>query len=96
MSLKPEPIDSVPEETARIARAAYPKGNTYLQLRDTFGTIYQDEQFVELYPQRGHSGLRAPRQVWREQYLQIGHVSSRGSVRRILPILWHNGIEKGF
>jgi transposase len=53
MSLKPEPIDSVPEETARIARAAYPKGNIYLQLRDTFGTIYQDEHFAELYPRRG-------------------------------------------
>jgi transposase len=53
MSLKPEPIDSVPEETARIARAAYPKGNIYLQLRETFGTIYQDEHFMELYPRRG-------------------------------------------
>jgi transposase len=53
MSLKPEIIDSVPEETARIARAAYPKGNIYFQLRDTFGTIYQDEQFVDLYPRQG-------------------------------------------
>ncbi len=53
MCLKPEIIDAVPEETARIARAAYPKGNIYLQLRDTFGTMYQDEQFVELYPRRG-------------------------------------------
>lgn len=51
--MKPEPIDLIPEETARIARAAYPKGNIYLQLRDAFGTIYQDEQFVELYPRRG-------------------------------------------
>src|SRR5947209_3947769 len=53
MCLKPEIIDAVPEETARIARAAYPKGNIYLQLRDTFGSIYQDEQFVDLYPRRG-------------------------------------------
>jgi transposase len=53
MCLKPETIDSVPEETARFARAAYPKGNIYLQLRDTFGSIYQDEQFAELYPRRG-------------------------------------------
>jgi hypothetical protein len=27
MSLKPQPISPVPEETARIARAAYPKGS---------------------------------------------------------------------
>src|SRR5947209_13272405 len=53
MCLKPEIIDTVPEETARIAHAAYPKGNIYLQVRDAFGTIYQDEQFVELYPRRG-------------------------------------------
>src|SRR5437763_1343962 len=53
MCLKPETIDSIPEETARIARAAYPKGNIYLQLRDTFGSIYQDEQFEDLYPRRG-------------------------------------------
>ena len=50
MSLKPHSIDPVPEETARIARAAYPKGNIYLQLRDEFGTIYEDEDFVNLYP----------------------------------------------
>lgn len=53
MSLKPQPIGPVPEETARIARAAYPRGNIYLQLRDTLGTIYEDEQFADLFPQRG-------------------------------------------
>lgn len=53
MCLKPEPIDSVPEETARLAHAAYPKGKSYLQLRDAFGTISKDEQFMDLYPRRG-------------------------------------------
>ena len=53
MSFKPQPISPVPEETARIARAAYPKGNIYMQLRDTLGTIYEDEQFADLFPQRG-------------------------------------------
>ena len=53
MSLKPQAIGPVPEETARIARAAYPKGNIYIQLRDTLGTIYEDEQFADLFPQRG-------------------------------------------
>src|SRR5437773_5633413 len=53
MSFKPQPISPVPEETARIARAAYPKGTIYLQLRDTLGTIYEDEQFADLFPQRG-------------------------------------------
>ncbi len=53
MSLKPQAIGPVPEETARIARAAYPKGTLYLQLRDALGTIYEDEQSADLFPQRG-------------------------------------------
>src|SRR5438874_8857236 len=53
MSFKPQPISPIPEETASIARAAYPKGTIYLQLRDTLGTIYEDEQFADLFPQRG-------------------------------------------
>src|SRR5438445_10399240 len=53
MSLKPQAIGPVPEETARVARGAYPKGNISIQLRDTLGTIYEDEQFVDLFPQRG-------------------------------------------
>jgi transposase len=43
MSLYPEPIQPVPEETARVARAAFPRGNLYLQLRDLLGSIYSDE-----------------------------------------------------
>jgi transposase len=42
MSLKPMPILDVPELTAEVARAAFPKGNVYLQLRDELGTIYED------------------------------------------------------
>src|SRR6266700_5616791 len=49
MSLQPQMICPVPEETARIARAAYPRGNVYLQLRDELGTIYQDQAFAHLF-----------------------------------------------
>jgi transposase len=45
MSLKPEPLQPIPEETIRIARAAFPKGNVYMRMRDEFGTLYEDEQF---------------------------------------------------
>jgi hypothetical protein len=34
MSLRPQPLEPVPEDTARVARAAFPKGNPYLTLRD--------------------------------------------------------------
>jgi transposase len=53
MSLQPRWVGEVPEETARVARAAYPKGNPYMQIRDELGTIYEDEQFADLFPERG-------------------------------------------
>ena len=53
MSLRPHPIASVPEDTARIARAAFPKGNPYLTLRDTLGTIFDDANFATLFPASG-------------------------------------------
>ena len=38
MSLRPYPVEPVPEETAQVAHAAFPHGNLYLTLRDTLGT----------------------------------------------------------
>jgi transposase len=57
MSLKPGPIQPVPEETARIARAAFRKGNPLLQLRDELGPIFADTDFADLFPRRGQPGL---------------------------------------
>jgi transposase len=76
MSLKPHAIGPVPEETARIARAAYPKGHIYLQLRDEFGTIYEDENFVNLYPRRGQPA-EAP---WRLALVSVMQCA-RGIIR---------------
>lgn len=53
MTLHPTPVTPVPEETARIARAAVPKGNVYVQMRDVLGSIYTDEQFADLFAVRG-------------------------------------------
>ena len=52
-SLRPEPIGPVPEETARVARAGFPRGNPWLRLRDELGTIYTDETFAPLFPTHG-------------------------------------------
>jgi transposase len=57
MSLRPHTLESVPEETARVARAAFPKGNPYLLLRDTLGTIFQDDDFAACFPLDGQPGL---------------------------------------
>jgi transposase len=55
MSLQPQTICPVPEETARVARAAYPKGNVYMRFRDILGTIYDDEIFTSVFPHCGQS-----------------------------------------
>lgn len=56
MSMNPQAIGSIPAETARIARAACPKGTLPMRLRDVLGDLYQDEQFAELYPREGQPG----------------------------------------
>lgn len=53
MSLQPQSILPVPEATANVARAAFPNGNGYLQLRDELGTVYDDTLFSTLYPRDG-------------------------------------------
>jgi len=53
MSLRPQAPGPVPEETARIAHAAFPKGTSYLRLRDRVGAIYTDDAFAALFPSDG-------------------------------------------
>ena len=51
------PITPVPEQTAYVAHAAFPKGNLYLQLRDELGTLFTDADFASLYPRCGQPAL---------------------------------------
>src|SRR4051794_12942400 len=57
MSLKPTPIDPVPGGTARVAKAAFRRGNPLLKLRDELGTVFADADFADLFPERGQPGL---------------------------------------
>ena len=57
MSLKPSPIEPVPEGTARVARAAFRKGNPLLKLRDELGAVFADADFADLFPRLGQPGL---------------------------------------
>jgi transposase len=43
----------VPDETRRVARAAFPKNNVYIRMRDALGAIYQDHLFAPLFPTQG-------------------------------------------
>ena len=53
MSLQPQEFQAVPEETSRVARAAFPKGNLYMQMHDEMGVMYADQDFASLFPAVG-------------------------------------------
>src|SRR5438105_3869622 len=55
MSLHPHAVEPVPEQTARVARAAFRAGSLAIHLRDELGAIYQDELFAPLFPVRGRA-----------------------------------------
>ena len=56
MSLRQQPVPPVPDDTARIARAAFPRGNPYVLLRDRLGPVFDNAGFADLYAQRGQPG----------------------------------------
>jgi transposase len=62
MTWCPQPLPPVPEATAAAVRAAFPKGNLYVDLRTEFGTLYDDQLFADLYADHGRPVDVAP---WR-------------------------------
>src|SRR4051794_5009915 len=77
MSLHPEPIGEIPAETARVARAAFPKGTVVTRLRDEFSAPYEDEDFRQLYPARGQPGLAPWRLALVTVFQLLEHLSDR-------------------
>src|SRR5436190_647255 len=77
MSLRPEPVGEIPAETARVARAAFPKGTVVTRLRDAFDALYADEDFRSLYPARGQPGLTPWRLALVTVFQFLEHLSDR-------------------
>lgn len=46
----------IPEETIRVAQAAFPKGNAYMTMRDEFGPLFNDAHFAAMFDWRGQEG----------------------------------------
>ncbi len=57
MSLHQQVTYLVPDDTARVARAAFPRGNLYLRLYDALGSIFADQDFAALFPTRGQPAV---------------------------------------
>ncbi len=51
--LKPQFTSRIPVTTVRAARAAFPRGDRYLTLRDELGTVFDDAMFAHLFPKVG-------------------------------------------
>ena len=67
MSLHPQLLPAIPEETVRIARAAFAKGNLYMRMRDELGVFFTDADSASLYPRCGQTA-QAP---WRLALITI-------------------------
>jgi transposase len=55
--LRPMPIEPIPPETARVARAAFSTGNQYLRVADELDSLFTDEVFLALFPPHGQPAL---------------------------------------
>ena len=53
MSLHSPSVYCQPDQTAQLARAAFPRGNPYLRMHDVLGPIFANPEFADLYPKEG-------------------------------------------
>src|SRR5918999_4273186 len=76
--LHPMPIEPIPPETARVARAAVPKGNRYLRVADALETLFTDDAVLTLVPVHGQPALPP----WRLALATIRHFAEGLSDRQ--------------
>jgi transposase len=51
--MQPRPWPPIPEQTARVAKAAFPKASLAMTVRDELGEVFGDEQFAAAFATRG-------------------------------------------
>ncbi|GHO96606.1 hypothetical protein KSF_066540 [Reticulibacter mediterranei] len=57
MSLQSSNIPPIPPETILVAKAAFPNGNVYMQIRDELGSIYDYALFASVYAEVGQPAI---------------------------------------
>jgi hypothetical protein len=60
MSLKPQALGPIPQPTIEVAKAAFPKGNTYMKMRDEMGVFFF-ERVVNWFNEKPRSQTRKSR-----------------------------------
>jgi hypothetical protein len=61
MTMWPRSSRAVPAGTARVARAAFPKGCLAIRIRDALGALFEDAQFAGLFATRGRPAVSPAR-----------------------------------
>jgi transposase len=67
MSLASQSVMPIPEETVRVAQAAFSMPSRFMQMRDQLGPIYDDAAFAPLSPRHGQPA-EAP---WRLAFITV-------------------------
>ncbi|WP_345096224.1 IS1182 family transposase [Planomonospora venezuelensis] len=57
MSMQARGLEPVPEQTAAVARAAFPEGSLPIRVRDRLAEVFADEPFAAAFGVRGAPGL---------------------------------------
>ena len=79
MSLQPRTAFQIPEETQRVARAAFPQGTLCLRLAEALGPLYADERFADLFPRRGQPAEAPGRLAWVTVLQFVENLSDRAA-----------------
>ncbi|MEU2517137.1 IS1182 family transposase [Streptomyces syringium] len=57
MSLEPRLDEGVPQLTARVVRAVFPKGTLAVRIREVMGPVFDDAAFAGAFPARGRPAI---------------------------------------
>src|SRR5262245_32870475 len=57
LSVDPRDARQVPEMTAQVVRAAFPKGSLCIRIRDALGPLFGDAEFADAFPARGRPAV---------------------------------------
>jgi transposase len=69
----------IPEETQRVAHAAFPRSTLCLQIADALGPVYEDKSFAGLFPRRGQPAQAPGRLAWVTVLQFVENLSDRAA-----------------
>ena len=86
----------IPELTRQVAKAAFPKGNILITVRDELGPFFEDKAFLEIYPAIGQPTISPARLalVTILQYIEnLGDRAAADAVRSRIDWKYMLGLE---